>query len=60
MTEYSQHVMKGNGKLFSGAVLLKSSDFRQTLLVIPRSTFADEINVCSKQWLLLRSVKNFD
>ncbi|CAB3250348.1 unnamed protein product [Arctia plantaginis] len=38
--------LNSNNKLFGGAILLLSGDFRQTLPVIPRSTFADEINAC--------------
>ena len=45
-----------NDKLFGGAILLLSGDFRQTLPVIPRSTYADEINACLKQSFLWRSV----
>ncbi|GFY19856.1 ATP-dependent DNA helicase [Trichonephila clavipes] len=44
-------------KLFGGAILLLSGDFRQTLPVIPRSTFADQINACLKQSFLWRSVE---
>lgn len=36
--------LNGNHKLFDGIVLLLSGDFKQTLPVIPHSTFADEIN----------------
>ncbi|XP_029172028.1 uncharacterized protein LOC114941268 [Nylanderia fulva] len=49
--------LKGNDKLFGGAILLLSGDLRQTLPVIPRSTFADEINACLKQSFLWRSVE---
>lgn len=44
--------LKANDKLFGGTVLLLSGDFRQTLPVIPHSTFADEINACLKQSFL--------
>ncbi|XP_042912160.1 uncharacterized protein [Parasteatoda tepidariorum] len=40
--------IKNNDKLFGGTLLLLSGDFRQTLPVIPRSTYADEINACLK------------
>ncbi|XP_039483119.1 uncharacterized protein LOC120446291 isoform X2 [Drosophila santomea] len=46
-----------NNKLFGGAILLLSGDFRQTLPVKPRFTFADEINACLKQSFLWRSVE---
>lgn len=49
--------LNGNNKLFGGAILLLSGDFRQTLPVIPRSTYADEINACLKQSFLWRSVE---
>lgn len=49
--------LNSNNKLFSGVVLLPSGDFRHTLPVIPRSTFADEINTCLKQLFLWRSVE---
>ncbi|XP_055918287.1 ATP-dependent DNA helicase pif1-like [Eupeodes corollae] len=38
--------LNSNDRLFGGAILLVSGDFWQTLPVIPRSTFADEINAC--------------
>lgn len=49
--------LNSNNKLFGGTILLLSGDFRQTLPVIPRSTFADEINACLKQSFLWRSVE---
>ncbi|XP_025409114.1 uncharacterized protein LOC112682657 [Sipha flava] len=49
--------LKGNHKLFGGTVILLSGDFRQTLPVIPHSTFADEINACLKQSFLWTSVE---
>ncbi|XP_037942812.1 uncharacterized protein LOC119675677 [Teleopsis dalmanni] len=45
-----------NTMLFGGVLLLLSSDFRQTLPVIPRATYADEINACIKQSYLWRNV----
>lgn len=48
--------LKGNVRIFGGALLLLSGDFRQTLPVIPRSTYADEINACLKSSSLWRSV----
>ncbi|XP_050064351.1 ATP-dependent DNA helicase pif1-like [Aphis gossypii] len=49
--------LNSNNKLLGGAILLLSGDFRQTLSVIHRSTFADEINACLKQSFLWRSVE---
>ncbi|KAJ8881804.1 hypothetical protein PR048_018290 [Dryococelus australis] len=40
--------LRGNNRFFSGALLLSPGDFRQTLPVIPCSTYADEINACLK------------
>ncbi|XP_044588777.1 ATP-dependent DNA helicase PIF1-like [Cotesia glomerata] len=40
--------IKNSDKLFGGTLLVLSGDFRQTLPVIPRSTYADEINACLK------------
>ncbi|XP_073979993.1 ATP-dependent DNA helicase PIF1-like [Rhodnius prolixus] len=49
--------IKNNDKLFGGTLLLLSDDFRQTLPVIPRSTYADEINACLKSSRLWRNVE---
>ncbi|CAK1553940.1 unnamed protein product [Leptosia nina] len=49
--------LNSNNKYFGGTTLLLSGDFRQTLPVIPRSTFADEINACLKQSFLWQSVE---
>lgn len=48
----TMHDLNSNNKLFGGAILLLSGDFRQTLPVIPRSTFADEINAYLKESFL--------
>lgn len=48
--------LNDNTRLFGGALLLLSGDFRQTLPVIPRATYADEINACLKQSHLWRNV----
>ncbi|XP_046867552.1 Bloom syndrome protein homolog [Drosophila willistoni] len=56
------HVTKANFDKY-GAKLLEitcnyaSGDFRQTLPVIPRSTYADEINACLKSSRLWRNVE---
>lgn len=49
--------LRGNQRLFGGALILLSGDFRQTLPVIPRSTPADEINACLKSSVLWRHVQ---
>ncbi|GFW91442.1 ATP-dependent DNA helicase [Trichonephila clavipes] len=36
--------IKNNTRLFGGALLLLSGDFRLTIPVVPRATYADEIN----------------
>lgn len=48
--------LNDNDRLFGGALVLLSGDFRQTLPVIPRSTYVDEINACLKSSSLWRSV----
>ncbi|GFV93372.1 SCAN domain-containing protein 3 [Trichonephila clavipes] len=48
--------IKNNTRLFGGALLLLSGDFGQTLPVIPRATYADEINACLKESYLWRSI----
>ncbi|GFX39486.1 ATP-dependent DNA helicase [Trichonephila clavipes] len=49
--------IKNSDKLF---LLVLSGDFRQTLPVIPRSTYADEINACLKSSPLWRvMLKNY-
>ena len=48
--------IKDNTSLFDGALLLLSGDFRQTLPVIPRASYADEIKVCFKESYPWRSV----
>ncbi|GFU26444.1 ATP-dependent DNA helicase [Trichonephila clavipes] len=49
--------IKNSDKLFGGTLLVLSGDFRQTLPVIPRSTYADEINACLKSSPLWRIVE---
>ncbi|GFR31369.1 ATP-dependent DNA helicase [Trichonephila clavata] len=49
--------LNGNESIFVVAVVLLSGDFRQTLRVIPYSTFAHEINACLKQLCLWRNVE---
>lgn len=48
--------LNNNTRLFGGALLLLSGDFRQTLPVIPRATYADEIHACLKQSYLWKNV----
>lgn len=48
--------LSNNTKLFGDALFLLSGDLRQTLPVIPRTTYADEINACIKQPYLWRNV----
>jgi ATP-dependent DNA helicase PIF1 len=43
---------------FGGAMFLLAGDFRQTQPVIPRSTTADELNVCLKSLILWKNVEN--
>jgi hypothetical protein len=49
--------LRGNRTPFGNALILLAGDFRQTLPVIPRSTPADEINVCLKYSTLWQHVK---
>jgi hypothetical protein len=49
--------LKDNDKLFGGTLVLLSGDFSQTLPVIPRSTYADEINACLKSSPLWHNVE---
>ncbi|GBP12604.1 ATP-dependent DNA helicase pif1 [Eumeta japonica] len=49
--------IKNNDKLFGGTLLALSDDFRQTLPVLPRSTYADEINAFLKSSPLWRNVE---
>ncbi|XP_044315200.1 ATP-dependent DNA helicase pfh1-like [Drosophila rhopaloa] len=51
--------LRGDSKLFGGALILLSGDFRQTLPVIPKSTAADEVIACLKSSSLWRYVKKF-
>ena len=46
-----------NDKLFGGTLLLLSGDFRQTLPVIPRSTYTDEINAYLRSSPLWRNIE---
>lgn len=49
--------LRGEQKIFGGALILLSGDFRQTLPVIPKSTPADEVNACLKSSILWRHVQ---
>lgn len=46
--------IRNDSRCFGGAMILLSGDFRQILLVIPRSTAAGEINACLKSSNLWR------
>eukprot|EP00960_Hanusia_phi_P003418 100647-Hanusia_phi.AAC.1 len=49
--------LRGCSSPIGGAVLLLAGDLRQTLLVIPRSTPADEIQACFKSSPLWEGVE---
>lgn len=49
--------LRNNRRLFGGALILLSGDFRQTLPVIPQSTPTDQLNACLKKSFLWPSVK---
>jgi len=49
--------LRNNQNKFDGAMILLSSDFRQTLTVVSRSTQVDELNACLKSSNLWKHVK---
>lgn len=49
--------LRRNARIFGGALILLSGDFRQTLPVISRSTPADELNACLKSSVLWRHLQ---
>lgn len=49
--------LRNDSRLFGGAMILLSGDFRQTLPVIPKSTAADAVNASLKSSSLWRYVK---
>ncbi|XP_059051905.1 uncharacterized protein LOC131846585 [Achroia grisella] len=49
--------LRNDSRIFGGAMILLTGDFRQTLPVIPTSTAADEINACLKSSNLWCHVK---
>ncbi|GFV41445.1 ATP-dependent DNA helicase [Trichonephila clavipes] len=51
---------RGNRRIFGGALILLSGDFRQTLPIIPRSTPADELHACLKSSVLWRHLHKLD
>ncbi|GFT94782.1 ATP-dependent DNA helicase [Trichonephila clavipes] len=48
---------RGNRRIFGGALILLSGDFRQTLPIIPRSTPTDELHACLKSSVLWRHLQ---
>ncbi|GFS92039.1 ATP-dependent DNA helicase [Trichonephila clavipes] len=48
---------RGNRRIFGGALISLSGDFRQTLPIIPRSTPADELHACLKSSVLWRHLQ---
>ncbi|GFX33072.1 ATP-dependent DNA helicase [Trichonephila clavipes] len=48
---------RGNRRIFGGALILLSGDFRQTLPIIPGSTPADELHACLKSSVLWRHLQ---
>ncbi|GFW38335.1 ATP-dependent DNA helicase [Trichonephila clavipes] len=48
---------RGNIRIFGGALILLSGDFRQTLPIIPRSTPTDELHACLKSSVLWRHLQ---
>ncbi|GFW53690.1 ATP-dependent DNA helicase [Trichonephila clavipes] len=48
---------RGNRRIFGGALILLSGNFRQTLPIIPRSTPADELHACLKSSVLWRHLQ---
>jgi hypothetical protein len=49
--------IRGNQSDLEGVTLLLSDDFRQTLLIIPRGTPADELAACLKSSFLWQHVQ---
>jgi ATP-dependent DNA helicase PIF1 len=49
--------LRNNQNQFGSAMVLLSGDFRQTLLVVSRSTQADELNACLKSSNLWKPLK---
>lgn len=49
--------LRNSQRIFGGALILLSGDFRQTLPIIPRSTVADVLNACLKYSYLWRNFK---
>lgn len=52
--------LRRNARIFGGALILLSGDFRQTLPVISRSTPADELNACLKSSVLWRHLQKLN
>lgn len=49
--------IRGCDRIMGGVIVLLTSDFRQTLPVVPRETRADEVKACIKSSILWPSVK---
>ena len=49
--------LRKNKNWFGGAMILLAGDFRQTLVVVPRSTPANELNACLKSSTLWKDIK---
>lgn len=46
--------LHSDSRCFGDTMILFSGDFRQILLIISRSTVANEVNACAKPWNLWR------
>ena len=55
--EQSLRDLRGNSKPFGNTLKLLVGDFRKILPIIPRSTPADEMNACPKNYNLWAHVK---
>jgi hypothetical protein len=51
--------IKGNKKIMGGIVLVLSGDFRQTLPVVRKGTYVDELQACLKMSNIWKHVKSY-